>query len=147
MERDRFVFVCLHSVLKVSASVDSGLQPQGVNQHWGADIYRRAPITAVCKTGVNLLKDPEQTVRFSHPISTPARKRLAHLFRHAYVKFLTLNVSCRIRISYVQACLLPLAGTVRVHTLIYVDWLSSELVLFGLRRMILYGSSSCKVIE
>lgn len=58
MERDRFVFVCLHSTLKVSAC---GLwaTATGCKSVLGADIYRRAPIIAVCKMGVNLPEDPE----------------------------------------------------------------------------------------
>lgn len=58
MERDRFVFVCLHSTLKVSAC---GLKATatGCKSAMGADIYRRAPIIAICKTGVNLSEDSE----------------------------------------------------------------------------------------
>lgn len=64
------------------------------------------------------------------------------MLRHAYVTFRTWNVSCHIRISCVRTYLLPLAGTVRAHTLICVDWLANVLVVFGLRSTILYASRS-----
>lgn len=57
--------------------MDSGLRPQGVNQRWGADIYRLAPIVAVCKMGVNLPEDLEQSVRSPVFASTPACKHYA----------------------------------------------------------------------
>lgn len=74
MERDRFVFVCLHSALKVSAC---GLwaTATGCKSALGADIYRWAPIIAVCKTEVNLPEDPE-TICEVFPLGASA---LAHL--------------------------------------------------------------------
>lgn len=124
-----------------SVPVDSGLRTQGVNQRWGTDIYRLAPINVVYKTRVNLPEDPEQSVKSTRLCFHSS------LLRHTYVTFLTWDVSCHIRISCVRTCLLPLAGTIRVHTLIYVDWLANVLVVFGLRSTILYASPSCKVIE